>query len=235
MWGFVDCTRYFLSVGVPKVVLHDASMVADSSERVGLLIPPGQGKSTIIRLLAGVEKPDSGTVLRDDGGWPLGYSGSFQGELTGEQNVRNIALMVGLDPDEYALWCADFSELGEAFFYPVKLYSGSMRGRLAFAASLGIPATTYLVDDKLSVGDEQFRAKCENALARKLRDTGLILVASNPRTTQEVCERHGVVIRGKIIECDSHEEAEELFVRTFRDGGGSEDIADEELASFDLD
>jgi len=57
MWGFVDCTRYFLSVGVPKVVLHHASMVADSSERVGLLIPPGQGKSTIIRLLAGVEKP----------------------------------------------------------------------------------------------------------------------------------------------------------------------------------
>jgi len=159
MWGFVDCSRYYMSVGLPKVVLNDATMVAKSHERIGLLIPPGAGKSTIIRMLAGVEAPDSGTVLRDDGGWPLGYSGSMQSELTGEQNVRNVALMFGADPDEFALWCADFSELGEAFFHPLKLYSGSMRARLAFAASLGIPASTYLADDKLSVGDERFREK----------------------------------------------------------------------------
>src|SRR3982751_4952417 len=100
MWGFVDCTRYYLSFGLPKIVLHKASLVVDASEKVGLLIAPGEGKSTIIRLLAGVERPDSGIVLRDEGGWPLGYSGAFQAELTGEENVRNVALMVGLDPDE---------------------------------------------------------------------------------------------------------------------------------------
>jgi len=71
-------------------------------------------------------------------------------------------------------------------------------------------------------------------LAYRLQTSGLILVASNPRTTKEACERHGVVSRGKIIECADHEEAEELFVRNFREGGG-EDIADEELASFDLE
>ena len=234
MWGFVDCTRYYMSVGLPKVVLNEATLIAGSSERVGLLIPPGAGKSTIIRMLAGVEAPDVGTVLRDDGGWPLGYSGSMQSELTGEQNVRNIALMFGVDPDEYSYWCADFSEIGEAFFHPLKLYSGSMRARLAFAASLGIPASTYLADDKLSVGDERFRDKCERVLAFRLQTSGLILVASNPRITKESCERHGVVSRGKIIECDSHEEAEELFLRNYREGGG-EDIADEELASFDLE
>ena len=234
MWGFVDCTRYYMSVGLPKVVLNEANLVAKSNERVGLLIPPGAGKSTIIRMLAGVEAPDAGAVLRDDGGWPLGYSGSMQSELTGEQNVRNIALMFGADPDEFALWCAEFSEIGEAFFHPLKLYSGSMRARLAFAASLGIPASTYLADDKLSVGDEKFRDKCERVLAYRLQTSGLILVASNPRITKESCERHGVVSRGKIIECEDHEEAEELFLKTYREGGG-EDIADEELASFDLE
>jgi len=234
MWGFVDCTRYFMSVGLPKVVLNEATLIVQSHERVGLLIPPGEGKSTIIRMLAGVEQPDSGTVLRDERGWPLGYSGSMQSELTGEQNIRNIALMVGLDADEYSLWCAEFSELGEAYFHALKLYSGSMRARLAFAASLGIPASTYLADDKLVVGDGRFREKCERVLAFRLQTSGLIFVASNPRATKEACERHGVVSRGKIIECDSHEEAEELFARNFRDGA-NEDIVDEELASFDLE
>src|SRR4051794_22462235 len=233
MWGFVDCTRYYLSFGLPKIVLHKASLVVEASEKVGLLIPPGEGKSTIIRMLAGVEQPDSGIVLRDEGGWPLGYSGAFQAELTGDENVRNVALMVGLDPDELSLWCADFAELGDAYFEPLKLYSGSMRGRLAFAASLGIPASTYLADDKLAVGDERFRQKCETALADRLQTCGLIFVASNPRMTQDVCERHGVVSQGKIIECGSHEEAEELFKQDFRESAG-EEIADEELASFDL-
>lgn len=233
MWGFVDCTRYYLSLGLPKVVLHDASLVVGAHEKVGLLIPPGEGKSTIIRMLAGVEPPDSGIVLRDDGGWPLGYAGALQPTLTGDENVRNVALMVGLDPDEFSMWCADFSELGEAYFEPLRLYSGSMRGRLAFAASLGIPASTYLADDRLAVGDERFRQKCEVTLAERLQSAGLIFVASNPRLTKEACERHGVVSRGKIIECGSHEEAEELFTQNFRDNAG-EEIADEELASFDL-
>src|SRR5919112_438483 len=106
MWGFVDCTRYYLSFGVPKVVLHEASLIVGTDEKIGLLVPPGGGKSTIIRMLAGVD--------------PWAYSG----------------------------FCADFSELGEAYFQPLKLYTGGMRGRLAFAASFGVSARTYLADDK---------------------------------------------------------------------------------------
>jgi capsular polysaccharide transport system ATP-binding protein len=233
MWGFVNCSRYYMSAGVPKIVLHDATIVIESQERVGLLVPPGAGKSTIIRMLAGVERPDSGLVLRDEGGWPLGYSGAFRPELTGEQNMHNVALLVGLDAARYSAFVADFSELGEAYFQPVNLYSGSMRGRLAFAATLGIPAATYLADDKLVAGEDWFRQKCEIALTERLKTTGLIFVASNPRVTSEVCQRHGVVSRGKIIECGTHEEAEELFSENFQEIANNE-LADEELASFDL-
>ena len=172
MWGFINCTRYFLSFGAPKVVLHDATMIVGTKERVGLLVPSGAGKSTIIRMLAGVETPDSGIVLRDGGGWPLGYTGGFRQELTGEENIRKYATIVGLDPSDFSAFCADFSELGEAYFHPLRLYSARMRGRLAFAASLGIPATTYLADDKLSAGDEKFREKCDAALADRLRQAG---------------------------------------------------------------
>jgi capsular polysaccharide transport system ATP-binding protein len=233
MWGFLDCTRYYHSYGLPKVVLHNASLIVGTDEKLGLLVPQGEGKSTIIRLLAGVDQPDGGEVLRDAGGWPLGYGGAFQPELTGEENIHNIAALVGLDPLSYSAFCSDFSELGEAYFHPLKFYTGRMRGQLSFAASLGIPASTYLADEKLAVGDEHFRGKCAAALRDRLRTCGLIFVASSPRMTQEVCDRHAVVSRGKIIACRDHDEARQLF-ETNLDEGGEDEIADEELASFDL-
>ena len=233
MWGFVDCTRYYLSLGVPKVVLHEASLVVATHEKLGLLVPPGGGKSTIIRMLAGVDQPNSGRVLRDNGGFPLGYGGSFLAELTGEENILNLAPMVGADPATYSAFCASFSELGDAYFHPMKLWTGGMRGRLAFAASFGVRASTYLADGKLVGGDRPFAMKCMAALKERLKTAGLIFVASQPRATAEICDRHAVVVRGKIIPCATHQEAADLFTWNFEEEAADE-IADEELASFDL-
>jgi ABC-type polysaccharide/polyol phosphate transport system ATPase subunit len=233
MWGFVDCTRYHLSFGVPKVVLHEASMVVGTHEKLGLLVPAGGGKSTIIRMLAGVEQPNSGYVLRDQGSIPLGYGGAFIAELTGEENIHNLASLLGVDPLTYSAFCQEFSELGDVYFQPLKLWTGAHRGRLAFASSLAAPASTYLADGKLVGGDRPFAEKCLAALDERLKTAGLIFVASNPRATANVCDRHAVVRRGKIIQCSSHEKAAELFEQNFLEAGG-EDVADEELASFDL-
>lgn len=233
MWGFVNCTRYFATAGVPNVVLSDANLIVPTHDKVGLLIPPGQGKTTIIRLLAGVDEPNSGMVLRDRGGWPLGYSGGFRQELTGQENARNIGLLAGLDPEEFTAFCADFSELGETFYHPLSSYTGVMKAQLAFAATFGIPARTYLADGKIGTGDGHFRSKCEAALKDRLRTAGLIFVASQPKATKDICDRHAVLSRGKIISCSSHEEAEALFTANpdQPDGG---DMYEEALPSFDL-
>lgn len=233
MWGFVDCTKYFISAGVPKVVLHNASLVAGTHEKLGLLVPSGGGKSTIIRMLAGVEQPNSGTVLRDGGSVPLGYGGAFHGEMTGEENIHNIATIAGVHSVEYSAFCAAFSELGEAYFQPLKYYTNGMKGRLAFAASFGLPATTYLADDKVAGGDPAFRDKCLAVLGERLKTAGLILVASNAKVTAEICDRHAVALRGKLIACSTHEEAANLFGSNFADGA-ADDLMDEDLASFDL-
>lgn len=233
MWGFVDCTRYYLSFGVPKIVLHEASMVVGTQEKLGLLVAVGGGKSTIIRMLAGVDEPNAGHVLRDEGGIPLGYSGAFLPDLTGEENIHNLASLLGVDALNYSAFCEDFSELGQIYFQPLKLWTGADRGRLAFAASLGAPARTYLADGKLVGGDRQFAEKCLAALGERLKQTGLILVASNPRATADYCDRHAVVIGGKIVQCSSHEEAVELFERNYLETAVA-DVMDEELASFDL-
>lgn len=233
MWGFVDCTRYYLSFGVPKVVLHEASLVIGTTEKLGLLVAPGGGKSTIIRMLAGVDQPDSGQVLRDQGGIPLGYGGAFLPDLTGEENILNLASLVGADPTSFSAFCASFSELGEPYFQPVSTYTGAMRGQLAYAAAFAMPASTYLADGKVVGGDRAFAQKCMAALEERLKTRGLILVASNPRVTADVCDIHAVVIRGKIIRCANHKEATELFEWNSEEQVTAE-VADEELASFDL-
>ena len=108
--------------------------------------------------------------------------------MSGDDNIRNFAELADVDPLELSAFCYDYSELGDLYHRPVKLYSSTMKARLAMAASLGIPARTYLADDKLSAGDEQFRAKCMVTLAERLSDCGLIFIASNPRPAKEVCD-----------------------------------------------
>lgn len=231
MWGFVDCTRYHVAEGRPQVVLYNASLVVETSEKIALLIRPGQGKSTIMRLLAGIDLPDSGTVVRDEGGWPLGYAGGFHNEMSGEANIRNLARLADVDPIELSAFCFEFSELEEYYYQPLGRYSSTMKARLALSASLGLPARTYLADDKLAAGDVHFRQKCMGALAGKLADCGLIFIASNPRAAKDVCDRFYVVSGGQFLPCDDYDHAANLLAASVDEESVD---ADEEIPTFDL-
>lgn len=230
MWGFVDCTRFYMTGGRPTVILSDASLRVDTYERVALLVRPGQGKTTIVRMLAGLERPNWGTVMRDAGGWPLGYSGGFQGEVSGEVNIRNLAELADVDPLDLAAFCYDFSELGDLYFQPVRLYSPTAKARLGMAASLGIPARTYLADDRIAIGDEAFRAKIVAALTERQDRCGLIYVGSNPRQAKDICDRFYVVDGGTILACDDLEEATTLLTSAIEDDGSDADVPVFDLA-----
>ena len=244
MWGFIDCTRYYMSYGEPKVVLHDASLVVGTREKLGLLVAPGGGKSTIMRLLAGVDRPNGGRVVRDKGGVPLGYGGSLQPEMTGDENVRNVASLFGIDPYAYSAFCYEFSGIGEPYFHQLKVWTAMMRGKLAFAMTFGLPAATFLADSKLAGGDRPFAEKCMAALHQRLETAGLVFVTSAPRLTRDICDRHAVLVQGKLIECGTHEEAEELFASDTQqqaDDVFASDVrepaanaSDDLMASFDL-
>ncbi len=96
--------------------------------------------------------------------WPVGYAGSFHGDLTGAQNTRFIARLYGVDSGALADFARDFAEIGRAFDAPFRTYSAGMKARLAFGVSMGIGFDTYLVDEVTAVGDAAFRAKKRGAL-----------------------------------------------------------------------
>lgn len=166
-------------------------------QKVGILGKNGAGKSTLIRLLSGVEPPTSGKITRKMSiSWPLGFSGAFQGSLTGMDNLRFIARIYNADIDYVKRFTEEFSELGKYLYEPVRTYSSGMKARLAFALSLSIEFDCYLIDEIIAVGDARFADKCKYELFEKRKDRSLILVSHSPNAIREYCDNAMVLHNG---------------------------------------
>ena len=149
----------------PVEILKGINLTLNRGERFGLLGRNGAGKSTMFRLVSGVEMPTSGSIHRTMSvSWPLAFSGGFQGALTGYDNVRFICRISGVDFEAAADFVRAFTELGPYLREPVRVYSSGMRARLAFALSMAVEFDCYLIDEVTAVGDARFRNKCQTEL-----------------------------------------------------------------------
>ena len=193
-------------------VLDNISLTFPAGENVGILGRNGSGKSTLLRILADIEQPDQGEIIRHDRvSWPIGFAGGFNGSLTGEENTRFVARIYGADVQKVSAFALDFSELGEYFYMPVRTYSMGMRSRLAFALSMAIDFSVYLIDEVTAVGDKPFQDKCRNAFRERRERSSVILVSHNINTIKQYCEKCAILINGNLQLCDSVEQASELY------------------------
>jgi capsular polysaccharide transport system ATP-binding protein len=182
---------------VINTVLKGVEFTMKPRDRVGLLGRNGAGKSTLIRLIGGVEMPTSGKVVRRmTCSWPLGFTGGFQGSLTGYDNARFISRIYDKPYSEMRDFLEEFTELGSQLRMPVKLYSSGMRARLAFALSLAIEFECYLIDEVIMVGDKNFRDKCKAEFFEKRRDRALLLASHSLSTVKQYCNRAVVLHEG---------------------------------------
>ena len=180
-----------------KRVLEGLNFEVRPGERVGVLGRNGAGKSTLIKLIGEVEMPTSGRITRSmKVSWPLGFSGGFQGSLTGYDNARFIARIYDQDYSRIREFVEEFTELGRQLKMPVKTYSSGMRARLAFALSLAIEFDCYLIDEVILVGDQNFHRKCHYELFEKRGDRALILASHSADLIREFCNRTIVLRNG---------------------------------------
>jgi capsular polysaccharide transport system ATP-binding protein len=180
-------------------VLNDVNLTIHSGEKVGILGRNGAGKSTMIRLISGAERPTSGHIRREmTVSWPLAFGGAFQGTLTGLDNLRFICRIYGTSADDKIAYVQEFSELGRYLREPVKTYSAGMRARLAFAISMVVEFDCFLIDEIVSVGDSRFHEKCRIELFEKRKDRAMIIVSHDPGYVREHCDHAAVLIRGKL-------------------------------------
>jgi capsular polysaccharide transport system ATP-binding protein len=189
-------------------VLDDVNLIVKPGEKVGILGRNGAGKSTMIRLISGAERPSSGHIRRDMSvSWPLAFGGAFQGTLTGLDNLRFICRVYGTSADDKIEFVQEFSELGRYLREPVKSYSAGMRARLAFAISMVVEFDCFLIDEIVSVGDSRFHEKCRVELFEKRSDRAMIIVSHDPGYIKAHCQHAAVLVKGKLSAFNEVDEA----------------------------
>ncbi len=201
-------SKTLVSGGVQVVVANDVSFRVPDHGAVALLGRNGAGKSTLLKIIAGTMRADAGRV-RTSGAvsWPVGFGGSFHGDLSGLQNTRFVARVYGVDSERLAAYVEEIAELGAQFALPFRTYSSGQRARLAFATSMGIDFDTYLIDEVTSVGDAAFREKSEAILSERLINRSALVVSHNLPMLTRMCSSAVVLERGRATVFDDIEAA----------------------------
>jgi ABC-2 type transport system ATP-binding protein len=177
-------------------------------EAIGVIGKNGTGKSTLLRLIAGVLIPDEGSVTVRGAVAPLlELSAGFSGDLTGRENVHLVGSLHGLSSaflkqkfDEIVDFAGE--QVQRSIDTPVRHYSSGMKVRLGFSVIAQLHHPILLVDEVMAVGDKEFRAKCYDTMERLLGEgRTLVLVSHNEPDLTRFCKR-GLLIEGGELKVD---------------------------------
>jgi ABC-2 type transport system ATP-binding protein len=198
--------------------LRNLSFEIQPGEAVGIIGRNGTGKSTLLKLIAGVLKPDEGDVVVRGKVAPLiQLSAGFSGDLTGRENVMLVASLHGLTKKEIKAKFDDIVEFaGDQVKYaidsPVRHYSSGMKVRLAFSLVSRLPHPILLVDEALAVGDREFKKKCYKVIDGLLAEgRTLVLVSHSQPQLTRFCKRGVYLDGGKLIVDGTIQEALDAY------------------------
>lgn len=194
--------------GRPRVerfcALDDLSFNVARGEALGIIGHNGSGKTSLLRLLAGVIQPTEGTVdVHGRVTTLIDLGAGFNPELSGEENVYLCGALYGFSRREMQSRydrIVKFAELERFIEVPVKNYSAGMSARLGFAIATDVDPEVLLVDEVLAVGDESFQTKCgERMNLFKEQGRTIILVSHDLQVVEEFCDRALLLERGKLV------------------------------------
>lgn len=213
MIEFQEVSKSFWTGTQHKVILDRASFRVELGHSLGILAENGAGKTTIINMMAGLEKPDDGIIRKTSRvSFPLGFMVGVNGKLSAHENCRYIARLYGLDPDYVESFCRWVCGLGEYFEMPLVTYSSGMRARFSFALLLSIEFDIYLIDEGMpATSDVEFNRKAGNILRDRLKRATVVIVSHLPQTVQKFCRSAAVLKDGQLYQFDSLEEAKRLY------------------------
>lgn len=174
--------------------IKNVSFSLYKGETLGVIGRNGAGKSTILKLIAGIIEPDKGridsiantTLL-------LSIQVGFKHQLTGRDNIVQSGLLLGMTlPEVYRVTDSiiDMAELGEHIDFPIATYSTGMRARLGFAVAVHANPEILLIDEVLGVGDAQFREKSSQHLKQRIASNETVVLVSHDNATMAaMCDR----------------------------------------------
>jgi ABC-type polysaccharide/polyol phosphate transport system ATPase subunit len=184
--------------------LKGISFRVQDGEVLGIIGRNGSGKSTVLKLIAGVYKPSSGRVeVQGSVAALIELGAGFHHDLTGRENIVLNGLLLGLTRRQIAereQQIIEFADLGEFVDSPIKQYSSGMFMRLAFAIAVEVDPDILLVDEILSVGDAEFQEKCDQRMEEFHRRRKTIVVVSHDlQVIKRLCTRVILLDRGQVL------------------------------------
>jgi ABC-type polysaccharide/polyol phosphate transport system ATPase subunit len=185
--------------------LDRVSFSIEPGEIVGIIGHNGAGKSTMLKLLAGISPPTDGSIRVHGRVAPLIEVGAgLVADLTGRENVYLNGAILGMKREEIRRKFDDivqFAELEQFIDTPLKRYSSGMQMRLGFAIATAVDADILIVDEVLAVGDLAFQRKCYDRIQSMLTQQGrtVLLVAHNLREIERMCQRVILLDHGRVL------------------------------------
>ncbi|HJC90100.1 MAG TPA: ABC transporter ATP-binding protein [Candidatus Mediterraneibacter excrementigallinarum] len=197
--------------------LKDVSFRISKGEVVGILGTNGSGKSTMATILAGISEIDSGEMIVNGEQALIAINTGLNNQLTGLENIELKGALLGLKQqriNEIINGVAEFAELGEFLYQPVKKYSSGMKSRLGFSINLCLDPDILIIDEALSVGDKGFANKCLTRM-KELKKQGktIVFVSHSLPQVREFCDTALWIEAGEVREygkvdpvCDHYSE-----------------------------
>lgn len=223
MIEFQNVSKSFWTGQTRKVILNNSSFKIELGKSLGILAPNGTGKTTLINMMCGIEKPNEGRILRSSRiSFPLGFSGGLVNKHSAQENVRYIARLYGLDPDYVEAFCRYICDLDEYFQMPLTTYSRGMKSRLSLALMLSLDFDIYLIDEGMpNYTDQAFNQKAGEILKEKFDNATVVIVSHQEKVLENYAERAAVMRDGTLTMFDTLAEAKSMY--------NYEDVADNSL------
>ena len=197
--AFLGRTQHLAS----KVALDDVTFEARAGEAIAIIGENGSGKTTLLRMIAGISRPDAGTVMCQKPVSAILELGlGFHPDFTGRQNAILYGTLIGV-PEPVMRERLDevlaFAELGSSIEQPVRTYSSGMVARLAFAVATHVDPAVLVVDEALAVGDGAFQKKCVDRMVRfKEEGRTIVFCSHSMHLVTSFCQRAVWLHRGKM-------------------------------------
>lgn len=188
-----------------KNAVDDVTFDIKRGESVAIFGKNGAGKSTILKMITGVAFQTTGDIeVNGRVSALLELTAGFDPEFTGRENIYLKGQILGLNDSEIKKIenkIVNFAELEEYIDQPVRTYSSGMKARLGFSINVNIEPEILIVDEALSVGDEQFKNKCITKINKliKKENVTLLFVTHSTATATEFCKRGLIMKKGKLI------------------------------------
>ena len=197
--------------------VKNVSFRVEKGEIVGLIGKNGSGKSTMLRAVAGIFSPNSGTInLHGHSVSLLSIGVGFQKELSGRDNILLSGMLLGFSEEqirEHMDEIIQFSELGKFIDAPVRTYSSGMHSKLAFSITAVLETDIILIDEVLSVGDSRFKKKSYAKMKELISDTNrtVMIVSHETKTIRDLCSKVLWINDGEMVQFGDTETVLEAY------------------------